>query len=419
MTPAFRIVLLGFSEFERRTLASCFRLASSRTPSYRHVQQLADADFVVADADHGPSVQLVAATERMTQTVFIGWRAPPGSTAWMNRPIDPLHVMRELDAMVEAGLRETAAAVAAQVQPQEHAMGPVHVVQALGVAPTPSAEPPAEAAPVASAVHEAPVAPAAPTAPAQAEPLALQAAFQVPVPAPLPLPLPLPLPAPSGPAAAAGPPVPAAETPAAEAPVGLTPHPLPQAPTAAQPVARAAVAPAASPAGQAWPVHIPGGTAAAPPAAAAPPVSPWCGVKPRALLVDDSEIALRFLEAKLQPWGFQIDRAGSSERALELLAAHDYDFVFLDVELGESSAMDGLALCQYIKRHQGTQSALSSAIFMVSAHHSQLDRARGTLAGCDAYLGKPLQDAELTRLLKRHGLVPPAPEPSLVLGGEA
>jgi DNA-binding response OmpR family regulator len=32
---------------------------------------------------------------------------------------------------------------------------------------------------------------------------------------------------------------------------------------------------------------------------------------------------------------------------------------------------------------------------MVSAHATQTDRVRGSLAGCDAYLGKPLQPKDL------------------------
>jgi DNA-binding response OmpR family regulator len=32
---------------------------------------------------------------------------------------------------------------------------------------------------------------------------------------------------------------------------------------------------------------------------------------------------------------------------------------------------------------------------MVSAHATQTDRVRGSLAGCDAYLGKPLQPSDL------------------------
>ena len=64
MTTHYRIALLGFSPFERNTLGSCLRLASTREPRYDQVQMLTEADFVVADADHAPSVQLVLAVER-------------------------------------------------------------------------------------------------------------------------------------------------------------------------------------------------------------------------------------------------------------------------------------------------------------------------------------------------------------------
>ena len=308
MSNVFRIALLGFSDFERKTLASCFRLAPHRNPRYELVQMLTDADFVVADADHAPSVQLVVATERLDESVFIGAQAPVGATAWMARPIDPTHVMRELDALV--GVTSVAA-------------------------------PPAPATVTATLTARAPAA-------AMKE--ATGAAF-------------VPGPAIDGPA------------------------PAPQPPRRR----RQALAPAS--AQPALPLSPP------------PPPPP-----PRALLVDDSEIALRFLESRLQRWGMVTDRAATSAKAIELLARRDYDFVFLDMELGPGSDMDGLALCQHIKRNQSAGAAIGSSVFIVSAHQSELDRVRGSLAGCDAYRGKPLQEVDLRRLLLRHGLKPPAVE---------
>ena len=135
-----------------------------------------------------------------------------------------------------------------------------------------------------------------------------------------------------------------------------------------------------------------------------------------ALLVDDSEVALRFLETRLQRWGLVMDRALSSGRAIEMLSQHNYDFIFLDLELGIRSQLDGLALCHHIKRHQDVVSALTSSVFIVSAHRTEMDRVRGTLAGCDGYLGKPLDDAELSRLMLRHGLALRAQATSAVPG---
>lgn len=133
----------------------------------------------------------------------------------------------------------------------------------------------------------------------------------------------------------------------------------------------------------------------------------------RALLVDDSAIALRFLETRLQRWGLQLDSARSSNRAIELMAGEAaYDFVFIDVELGPQSTLDGFALAQHIRR-QHRREPVPPVLVMVSAHASPAHRARGQLAGCDAYLAKPLAEVELQRLLLRHGLKPRAAAPSV------
>jgi CheY-like chemotaxis protein len=141
------------------------------------------------------------------------------------------------------------------------------------------------------------------------------------------------------------------------------------------------------------------GVAAAPPPPPAPPPAPT------ALLVDDSEIALRYLETQLQPYGFICDRALSSQHAGDLLAQRSYDFVFLDVDLGPNSELDGLALCQQIKRAPDLGAITTTAV-LVSARTRALDRVRGTLAGCDAFLGKPVNEAELLRLMQDHELAP-------------
>jgi CheY-like chemotaxis protein len=152
-----------------------------------------------------------------------------------------------------------------------------------------------------------------------------------------------------------------------------------------------------------------GGVADAAPAPSAP--SPGGApaarpARPTALVVDDSTLAQRFLSSRLQPWGLAVECVGSSGQAMRRLAQCSYDFVFLDVELGADSELDGLALCRHIKQLQPLSGTL---LVMVSAHQAELDRVRGTLAGCDAYMGKPLRAAELERLLQRQGLQRPPP----------
>jgi CheY-like chemotaxis protein len=277
--PPRKVVLLGFGDFERHALASYIRLSIHRGTPFEQVPTLADADFAIADADLPAAVNEVRAAARAGDTVFIGSVAPEGALGWAMRPIDPLHVFRELDA----------AGVLRHIEP----------------------------------------------------------------------------------------------TPAPRDPV---------------------------------PADADGSAAAAPGARRAEDTAPV----PLALLVDDSDIALRFLQRQLHELGFRTETASHSTRALDLLAQRRFDIVFLDVDLGPLSDLDGLALCQHLKRRgAGGQAAAGGApprVVIVSAHHAATDRVRGSFAGCDAYLGKPLDDAELRRVLRQLGLqsgADPAPRKRL------
>ncbi len=303
----FKVAFLGFTDFERHALTSYFRLALNRTPSYEQVATLTDADFLVADADHGPSVQLVVATERLPETVFVGAQAPAGHRAWMMRPIDALQVMRELDAMV----------VAAGLTPPSVVDSSRH---------TTVIQPPRRTRVEMAGEMLAAAPPAATTAPAELTFSALP--LHMSPPAPLP-------------------------------------RPAPPPPVLARP-------------------------------AEPPPL--------RALIVDDSEVARRYLQTRLARWRLDIHEVANSQEAVDTLSQRAYDLVFLDIELGDESELDGLALCQRIKQ---SPEWMHAAVIMVSVHHSELDRVRGALAGCDGYLRKPLDEVELQRLMLRQGLKVP------------
>jgi CheY-like chemotaxis protein len=270
MNPSLRVALHGFSDFEQRALGSFFRLAGPPALAIELVSDIAAAQLIVADADHPGTVETLLAAQRLADTVFVGAQAPEAAAARLPRPIDALHVLRELESL--ARRRQAARAGPAQPAPPSAAV------------PSPTPEPGA----------------------------------------------------------------------------------------------------------------VPPDTAAAGAAAGrrAPSLS--------ALLVDDSAIAQRYLQVRLQRMGMDTDLAPGSARALELLAQRAYGFVFIDVELGEGSALDGLALCQHIKRQHRHVGGSPPVLVLVSAHHSELDRARGAFAGCDHYLAKPAADDALRQLLSQH-----------------
>ena len=127
-------------------------------------------------------------------------------------------------------------------------------------------------------------------------------------------------------------------------------------------------------------------------------------VTPRTLLVDDSEIALHYLRRQLERYGLQPDLARHSDRALDLLGQHAYDLVFLDFDLGDDSRVDGLTLCHQICKRLPQATGRAPAVVMVSAFHDPVYQVRGTLAGAQAYLGKPLDPVALDRLMRQQGL---------------
>lgn len=255
MNPRLTVALLGFSDFERRALGSFFRLAAPPSLALEQVQDMADARFIVANADHADLLRQLVAADRVADTLFIGTQAPAGAAARLPRPIDALQVLREIETLARLGRRNTS-----------RLDSDIHL-------------PPASDAPAAA--------------------------------------------------------------------------------------------------------------------------------RRSALLVDDSAIALRFLQLRLQRMGVDSDLAHGSARALELLAQRAYGFVFIDVELGEGSALDGLTLCQHIRRQHRHVGGRPPLLVLVSAHHSPVDRARGSFAGCDHYLAKPADDEALRQLLTGRSRSPP------------
>lgn len=114
------------------------------------------------------------------------------------------------------------------------------------------------------------------------------------------------------------------------------------------------------------------------------------------LVVDDSEVALRFMAVHLQRFGFQIHLARSGAEALERLAQRQFEFVFLDVLM---EGLDGFQTCKAIKRAHYPEGQRAPTVVMLTCLASPADRLRGTMAGADAYLTKPLRELELLKVV--------------------
>jgi DNA-binding response OmpR family regulator len=118
----------------------------------------------------------------------------------------------------------------------------------------------------------------------------------------------------------------------------------------------------------------------------------------RILLVEDDAALVAAVRDGLVAASFAVDRAGTAERALELLALATYDLLILDVGL---PGMDGQALTRLLRERR-----VSIPILMLTARATVSDRVSGLDAGADDYLTKPFAFPELmarVRALLRRG----------------
>lgn len=115
--------------------------------------------------------------------------------------------------------------------------------------------------------------------------------------------------------------------------------------------------------------------------------------KYRALVVDDSKTVLNQLTHELTSYNFKADVAETGEQGLEMLEASDYDIILLDVIL---PGIDGYQVCKNIKRHQTKRNI---PVVMLTSKSSPFDKVRGSMAGCSAYLTKPVDIEKFHQVL--------------------
>jgi CheY-like chemotaxis protein len=117
----------------------------------------------------------------------------------------------------------------------------------------------------------------------------------------------------------------------------------------------------------------------------------------RALIVDDSETARKYLQTRLHHLGYTTEIAHSGEEALAILAVRPFNFVFMDILM---DGVDGYQACKAIKSSTALADNMP-AVIMVSSRGGTLDKMRGSFAGCDAYITKPVNEKRLASLLIR------------------
>ena len=133
-------------------------------------------------------------------------------------------------------------------------------------------------------------------------------------------------------------------------------------------------------------------------ATAALAAAPGAGTAPsrtaRILVVDDSLAVRAHLRSLLEPRGYQIIEADCVAAAMARIEDGRFDCVLMDVLMPQ---VDGYEGCHRIKAR--LRGADAVPVVMLSSKGSPFDRLRGKMAGCDAYLTKPVDPQHLGEVL--------------------
>ena len=118
------------------------------------------------------------------------------------------------------------------------------------------------------------------------------------------------------------------------------------------------------------------------------------------LVADDNLINLRVAHGILSYYGLIVDTAPGGREAVELCRSKNYDFVFMDQMMPE---MDGIEAMQKIRKLNSYYAPGGAGkIIVLTADAIKGTREQLIKKGFDEYLGKPINIAQLERLLLRY-----------------
>jgi two-component system, cell cycle response regulator len=339
---SYTVAVLGFNQTERIVLGSIFGLSARRVPKFlqHNPSQGGAPDMLLVDSSDPAAIQQLKSTNpnKTYPAILIGdWDHGTGFPV-LSRPIQWTRLFKAFDIAVAAG---------GMPPPMNAQAAPA----AIAAPVAPPAASPAPQAMVRSAVDITSSVESLPRAtPMHDEPtVRLPQGFMNQKTEPLP------------PVARAAPAVPA--------------------PAASPTVARTAVPPAP-------PVRETSGGNTISPVPEAESAD-WV------LVVDDNVTVREFMKSQLAPFAFNVDYAESGEQAVGMTGAKHYTCVFLDVVM---PGIDGYQVCKLVK---SKKSVKKTAVVMLTSKGSPFDKIRGAMAGCDAYLTKPVDVEKLLGVIAK------------------
>jgi CheY-like chemotaxis protein len=113
------------------------------------------------------------------------------------------------------------------------------------------------------------------------------------------------------------------------------------------------------------------------------------------LLVEDTEDNRFMMRRLLEMTGYRVVEAMNGEEAVKLAQAESPNLILMDLSL---PVIDGLAATRLIRKLPKFK---STPIIAVSAHDTSDFQSEAIEAGCDSYVTKPIDFAELEQLIAK------------------
>ncbi len=118
----------------------------------------------------------------------------------------------------------------------------------------------------------------------------------------------------------------------------------------------------------------------------------------RVLLVEDNPTNQLVASRLLEKFGLSVEVASNGARALEALAAGEFDLILMDVQMPE---MDGIEATRRIREGAAGESQAQIPILALTAHAMAGDREKCLAAGMNGYLPKPVEAKTLRDAIER------------------
>jgi CheY-like chemotaxis protein len=118
-------------------------------------------------------------------------------------------------------------------------------------------------------------------------------------------------------------------------------------------------------------------------------------LRPQILLVEDNEVAQRFMRTVLERKGYDVRIAASGLAAIEAVKSAPFDLILMDVQMPE---MDGLECTRHLRR---LPAGASVPIVACTANTAYEVRSSCMEAGMDDFLSKPVHTVELVEIVTK------------------